>query len=115
MRLGISKAKDNVAEHSVLMHDWAHVIGVTTDGRTGLLQVVQKALSVLTTEGQKEHYSFVRDWLFAMRTFPIRLLLDIVLESILDFLETQGESPCAKKIRSHPTLRRSRVSLDDEA
>ena len=93
-----------------------HVIGVTTEGRTGLLAVMAKSL------GQREasdpiHYPWLRDWTYASRPFPLCYLHHILWVSIWKFLEGNREDNVVQKIKAHPTFYqrpRSAVGTQDQ-
>ena len=92
---GIEAARESLAPTATRVSDWAHVLGVTTQGRTGIIGILQHSL---TGASKQDFIAWVLQWCRISRQWPLRLF-HVIWCQIFSVLEANGQQSAAEKLK----------------
>lgn len=92
---GIEAARESLAPTATRVSDWAHVLGVTNQGRTGIIGILQHSL---TGASKQDFIAWVLQWCRISRQWPLRLF-HVMWCQIFSVLEANGQQSAAEKLK----------------
>ncbi|CAE8626366.1 unnamed protein product [Polarella glacialis] len=114
MRLGIAKARSQIVSHAVPVSDWAHVTGVTTEGRSGIFNVLAKRLSPHVLDSSLKEYTFIAKWVCFTRAICNVYIFNILWLHLFKHLEESEGDRGAAAVKSLKRYHFSMVAIREE-